>query len=70
MVDDPNDPKFTEHLELIKGDPGVKNLLISMFKIDLQKKYEDIIEEQDRCRVDVLRGQAGLLKWYIEKLGG
>ena len=70
MVEPPNDARFDDLIAMASDDHGVKNLLIEMFKIDLQKKIEDIIDEEDRYKVDVLRGQAGILRWYIDKLGG
>ena len=70
MVEGPNDADFDRLLKLAREDHGVRNLFLQLFNIDLQKKFEDIINEDDRYRVDVLRGQAGVLRWYIEQLGG
>lgn len=70
MVEGPNNAEFDKLLKLAREDHGVRNLFLQLFNIDLQKKFEDIINEDDRYRVDVLRGQAGVLRWYIEQLGG
>lgn len=56
--------------EQLKNDAGARNLLLMVFLRDFTDTSKLIIEETDRCEVDMIRGEGRLLLRYIEKLGG
>jgi len=65
-----SDDEYDDAIKQLKADKGYLNLLIGVLDFDFTRNAISIIDEDDKCNVELLRGEGRLLMKYIDKLGG
>lgn len=64
------DNEYEEAFRQIKSDASIKNLLLLVLDYDFTRNAISIIDEDDKCNVELMRGEGRLLMRYMDKLGG